>query len=125
MALATFAGGCFWCTEAVFQRLAGVSKVTSGYANSQIGHPSYEQVSSGTTGSAEAIQIEFDPAVISYTTHDPTTPDRQGSDVGSQYRSAIFYHDASQQSAQRNQCGGDQPPNPHHLALGLLGFVTA
>lgn len=96
---ATLAGGCFWCTEAVFQRLKGVTTVVSGYAASQIANPSYKQVCAGTTGAAEAIQITYDPALISYEkllevfwhVHDPTTLNRQGNDTGTQYRSAIFY----------------------------------
>lgn len=102
--LATIANGCFWCTEAVFQRLNGVASVMSGYAGGATEHPSYEQVSTGKTGHAEAIQITFDPEVISFetllevffATHDPTTLNRQGSDVGPQYRSAIFYHSDEQ-----------------------------
>ncbi|MBI2327067.1 peptide-methionine (S)-S-oxide reductase MsrA [Candidatus Curtissbacteria bacterium] len=101
---ATLAGGCFWCTEAVFKRLKGVQSVTSGYAGGQMDKPSYEAVSSGTTGHAEAIQIIFDPKIISYEKllevffklHDPTTMNRQGTDVGHQYRSAIFYQDENQ-----------------------------
>ena len=101
---ATFAGGCFWCLEAVFQPLRGVERVVSGYIGGRRPHPSYEQVCSGATGHAEAIQITFDPDVISYRDlltlffafHDPTTRDRQGPDIGSQYRSAIFTHSAAQ-----------------------------
>lgn len=104
--LATFAGGCFWCTEAIFQRLRGVSKVTSGYTGGKVANPSYEQVSSGTSGHAEALQIEFDPAVITYpalleiffATIDPTTLNRQGNDTGTQYRSAVFYHNGGQKN---------------------------
>lgn len=96
---ATFAGGCFWCTEAIFQRLKGVRSVLPGYSGGKIENPTYEQVCSGTTGHAEAIQIEFDPKIIPFEkllevffyTHDPTTPNKQGNDVGTQYRSAIFY----------------------------------
>ena len=96
---AVLGGGCFWCTEAVFQVLKGVSKVEPGYAGGSLEHPSYEQVSKGDTGHAEVIQITYDPAVISYGdlltvffgSHDPTTPNRQGNDVGEQYRSIIFY----------------------------------
>lgn len=103
---AVFAGGCFWCTEAVFKRLKGVVSVTSGYAGGRTDHPTYEDVSSGETGHAEAVRVEFDPAVISYqkllevfwATHDPTTLNRQGSDVGTQYRSAIFYTTPEQKS---------------------------
>ncbi len=101
---ATLAGGCFWCTEAVFKRLKGVISVMPGYAGGTVLNPTYSQVSRGDTGYAEAIQITFDPAIISYATildvfwaaHDPTTINRQGSDVGTQYRSAIFYHDEEQ-----------------------------
>lgn len=101
---ATLAGGCFWCTEAVFKRLRGVEAVRPGYAASQVANPSYKQVCTGTTGAAEAIQITYDPSIISYETlleifwhlHDPTTLNRQGNDVGTQYRSAIFYHNDEQ-----------------------------
>ncbi|MEK7497757.1 MAG: peptide-methionine (S)-S-oxide reductase MsrA [Patescibacteria group bacterium] len=104
MELATFAGGCFWCTEAIFERLRGVLKVESGYTSGDKEDPSYEEVSSGTTGHAEANQITFDPKIISYKNlleiffklHDPTTINRQGSDIGEQYRSAIFYHSDEQ-----------------------------
>ena len=92
--IATLAGGCFWCTEAIFRRLKGVSKVTAGYAGGTVANPTYEQVCTGRTGHAEAIQIEFDPSVIDYTTilevfmatHDPTSLNQQGADVGTQYR---------------------------------------
>lgn len=107
---ATIAGGCFWCTEAIFKRLKGVNSVVSGYSGGQMENPSYEQVSSGTTNHAEAIQITFDPKVISYEKllevffklHDPTTLNQQGNDVGTQYRSVIFYDDEKQkQTAQK------------------------
>ncbi len=99
-----FANGCFWCTEAVFTSLKGVSSVVSGYTGGTTDSPSYERVSGGNTGHAEAIKIEFDPQVITYedllavffNTHDPTTLNRQGNDVGTQYRSAIFYADEEQ-----------------------------
>lgn len=99
-ALATFGSGCFWCTEAFFQRLEGVSKVVSGYAGGKVKNPTYREVCSGLTGHAEVIQVTYDPAVISYDellevfwgTHDPTTLNRQGADVGTQYRSVVFYH---------------------------------
>ncbi|MBI4421781.1 MAG: peptide-methionine (S)-S-oxide reductase MsrA [Gemmatimonadetes bacterium] len=102
--VATLAGGCFWCLEAVFLELKGVEKVESGYAGGRAPNPSYEDVCSGSTGHAEVVQITFDPEVISYrdlldvffTIHDPTTPDRQGPDVGTQYRSAIFYYSGEQ-----------------------------
>jgi peptide-methionine (S)-S-oxide reductase len=101
---ATLANGCFWCSEAVFARLKGVKSVIPGYSGGKVENPSYEQVCTGRTGHAEAAQIEFDPQVISYEnlldvfwhTHDPTTLNRQGNDVGTQYRSAIFYHDERQ-----------------------------
>ena len=101
---ATLAGGCFWCTEAIFKRLKGVTSVTPGYTGGDVANPTYEMVSSGDTGHAEAVQIKFDPEKISFTklldvfwkVHDPTTLDRQGDDVGTQYRSEIFYHDDSQ-----------------------------
>jgi peptide-methionine (S)-S-oxide reductase len=103
-ATATLAGGCFWCTEAVFKNLTGVEAVESGYIGGETDNPTYEQVCSGTTGHAEAIRVRFDPAQISYAdlldvffaTHDPTTLNRQGNDVGTQYRSAIFPQDESQ-----------------------------
>ncbi len=102
--VATLAGGCFWCIEAVFQRLKGVNRVVSGYVGGSVRHPSYEQVCAGTTGHAEAIEVHFDPETISYRTlvelffafHDPTTLNRQGPDIGTQYRSAIFFHDEDQ-----------------------------
>ncbi len=107
LAVATFGNGCFWCTEAIFQQLNGVKTVLPGYTGGAVENPSYKEVCSGTTGHAEAIQITFDPSVISYRelldvffyTHDPTTLNRQGGDVGSQYRSAIFYHNKEQQTA--------------------------
>jgi peptide-methionine (S)-S-oxide reductase len=104
--VATFGEGCFWCTEAVFQRLDGVASVVSGYSGGQVDNPTYEQVCSGQTGHAEVSQITFDPAKIAYeelldvffSTHNPTTLNRQGNDEGTQYRSVIFYHDGEQKS---------------------------
>lgn len=104
MQIATLANGCFWCSEAIFKRLKGVKSVLPGYSGGIVENPSYEQVCTGKTGHAESIQIEFDPTVIPYEkildvfwhTHDPTTLNRQGNDVGTQYRSAIFYHDQKQ-----------------------------
>ncbi|MFK4793964.1 peptide-methionine (S)-S-oxide reductase MsrA [Sphingobium sp. ZW T5_29] len=104
--IATLAGGCFWCTEAVYQNLKGVQSVESGYIGGNNANPTYEQVCSGTTGHAEAIRITYDPAMISYAdlldiffaTHDPTTLNRQGNDVGTQYRSAIFPHSDEQEA---------------------------
>ncbi|MDE2041228.1 MAG: peptide-methionine (S)-S-oxide reductase MsrA [Patescibacteria group bacterium] len=104
---AVFGGGCFWCTEAVFSSLKGVISVMPGYTGGRVANPTYEQVCAGATGHIEAIKIEFDPSVISYddllavffNTHDPTTRDRQGNDVGEQYASAIFYNNESQKAA--------------------------
>ena len=105
--VATFAGGCFWCLDAVFEELKGVTRVESGYSGGQVANPTYEQVCTGATGHAETVQITFDPKVISYrdlldvffTIHDPTTLNRQGNDVGTQYRSAIFTHSPEQKAA--------------------------
>jgi peptide-methionine (S)-S-oxide reductase len=104
METATFGSGCFWCTEAVFQRLKGVGSVMSGYSGGFVENPSYEEVCTGTTGHAEATQVKYDPAQISFEellevfwkTHDPTTLNQQGNDFGPQYRSAIFYHNDEQ-----------------------------
>jgi peptide-methionine (S)-S-oxide reductase len=101
---ATFGTGCFWCSEAIFQRLRGVVKVISGYSGGHVANPTYEQVCSGTTGHAETVQIIYDPTKITFDellkvfwkTHDPTTLNRQGNDVGTQYRSVIFYHNQEQ-----------------------------
>lgn len=105
--LATFGGGCFWCLEAVFERLAGVIAVESGYAGGEMENPSYHEVCRGTTGHAEVVRITFDPEAIPYPAllevffeiHDPTTLNRQGNDVGTQYRSVIFYHSEQQRRA--------------------------
>jgi peptide-methionine (S)-S-oxide reductase len=107
---AIFANGCFWCTEAVFQRLEGVITVVSGYTGGTIKHPAYREVCTGRTGHAEGIRIDFDPAVISYqtllevffATHDPTTLNRQGNDSGTQYRSGVFYADDIQKTEAYN-----------------------
>jgi peptide-methionine (S)-S-oxide reductase len=104
---ATLGGGCFWCLEAVFEQLRGVEKVVSGYAGGTVANPTYHHVCTGATGHAEVVQVAFDPAVISFrevlevffATHDPTTLNRQGADVGTQYRSAIFYHSPPQRQA--------------------------
>ncbi len=105
--LATFGGGCFWCLDAAFRQLRGVEKVVSGYSGGKRPNPTYEQVCAGVTGHAEVIQITFDPNIISYrdllgvlfTMHDPTTLNRQGNDIGTQYRSVILYHSPEQQQA--------------------------
>ncbi len=102
--VATFGGGCFWCTEAIFLRMKGVSKVVSGYSGGKIKNPTYREVCTGLTGHAEVIQITFNPEVVSYesllevfwNTHDPTTLNRQGADEGTQYRSVVFYHSEEQ-----------------------------
>jgi peptide-methionine (S)-S-oxide reductase len=106
----TFGGGCFWCIEAVFQRLVGVKSVASGYAGGSVPNPTYEAVCSGQTGHAEVIQLEFDPKQITFeklmevfwAAHDPTTLNRQGADVGTQYRSAVFYENEAQKAAAEN-----------------------
>jgi peptide-methionine (S)-S-oxide reductase len=104
LAKATFAGGCFWCTEAVYEQMKGVKSATSGYIGGSVPNPTYQDVCSGLTGHAEAVEIEYDPTVVPYekllevffATHDPTTLNRQGADVGTQYRSGVFYHDDEQ-----------------------------
>lgn len=110
---ATLGGGCFWCLEAVYEQLEGVAEVESGYAGGHTDAPTYEAVCAGTTGHAEVVQVRFDPEVVSYpevlevffAIHDPTTEDRQGNDVGTQYRSAIFTHDAQQQATAQRVIG--------------------
>lgn len=107
---ATFAGGCFWCTEALFLEIKGVEKVLPGYTGGKVENPTYEEVCEGTTGHAEAIEITYNPELVSYEdllevffgTHDPTTLNRQGADVGTQYRSEIFYHSEAQKKAAEN-----------------------
>jgi peptide-methionine (S)-S-oxide reductase len=111
--VAILGGGCFWCLDAIFSELKGVTKVVSGYSGGHVPDPSYEMVCSGRTGHAEVVQITFDPTVISYrellqvffTLHDPTTPNRQGADVGSQYRSIILYHDDRQKAEAERAIG--------------------
>jgi peptide-methionine (S)-S-oxide reductase len=124
METATFGAGCFWCVEAVFQKLKGVETVRSGYMGGRTINPTYEDICTGLTGHAEVIQIEFDPAVISFaellevfwSTHDPTTLNRQGNDVGTQYRSAVFYHNEAQQATaqqyKKELNGANAFPNP-------------
>ncbi|HVF69311.1 MAG TPA: peptide-methionine (S)-S-oxide reductase MsrA [Xanthomonadales bacterium] len=111
MEKATLANGCFWCTEAIFKRLKGVESVKSGYANSNVPNPTYEQVCSKTTGAAEALQIKYDPKIVSFetlldvffATHDPTTLNRDGANVGDDYRSAIFYQNATEKKIAENK----------------------
>lgn len=110
---ATLGGGCFWCLEAVFEQLRGVEKVVSGYCGGAAENPNYRQVCSGTTGHAEVVQVHFDPAIVSFrevlevffAIHDPTTKDRQGADVGTQYRSVVFFHGPEQEAAARSLIG--------------------
>lgn len=110
MEIATLAGGCFWCLEAVYDDLNGVTSVVSGYSGGEVPNPSYKLVCTGTTGHAEVVQVTFDPTVVTYedllnvffTIHDPTTLNRQGADVGTQYRSAIFYHSGEQKDIAEN-----------------------
>jgi peptide-methionine (S)-S-oxide reductase len=114
LAKATFGGGCFWCVEAVFERIPGVKSAVSGYAGGQAENPSYELVCTGLTGHAEVVQVEYDPAVATFDdlldafwqAHDPTTLNRQGPDEGTQYRSVIFYHDDAQKEAALNSIAG-------------------
>jgi peptide-methionine (S)-S-oxide reductase len=111
--LATLGGGCFWCLEAVFQDLKGVDRVVSGYAGGNVPNPSYEAVCTGRTGHAEVVQVTFDPGLLSFRDllrvffgiHDPTTLNRQGADIGTQYRSAIFFHSSAQETAARQVIG--------------------
>ena len=131
--LATLAGGCFWCLEAVFEQIEGVLGVESGYAGGGTANPTYNQVCSGSTGHAEVIQVAFDPAKLTYREvleiffafHDPTTMNRQGADVGTQYRSAIFFHDARQkaeaESVVRELTGGRVLDAPIVTEIALLG----
>jgi len=130
--LATFGGGCFWCTEAVFQQVKGVLKVTSGYSGGTVpGHPTYREVCSGLTGHAEVIQIEFNPTIISYqeiiiifmTTHDPTTLNRQGADVGTEYRSIIFYHSCEQKQIVENIFTELTPYYPNPIVTELVEYI--
>ncbi|MBI2009777.1 MAG: peptide-methionine (S)-S-oxide reductase MsrA [Candidatus Chisholmbacteria bacterium] len=129
---ATFAGGCFWCTEAVFKMLKGVTKVTPGYTGGTMENPHYYTVSMGTTGHAEAIQIEFDPSKIAYpdllhvffATHDPTTLNQQGADSGTQYRSAIFYHDEEQKKQAEKAIKLAQKDHPSKVVTEITRFTT-
>ena len=124
---ATLGGGCFWCLEAVFQRVRGVSKVVSGYAGGHVDNPTYKQICQGDTGHAEVIQITFDPAVVSFENllevfwdiHDPTTLNRQGHDVGTQYRSVIYYHDQAQGAAAEKSLAAAQAHFPKPIVTEL------
>ena len=127
---ATFAGGCFWCTEAIFKRLKGVETVTPGYSGGNVENPTYDQVYTGTTGHAEAIQIEFDPKTITFEKllqvffklHNPTTLNRQGHDVGTQYRSAVFYHDQKQKETAENVKTGMQKIYKGKIVTEIVPF---
>jgi len=128
---ATFGGGCFWCMEAVFERLPGVRSVTSGFAGGHTANPTYEQVCTGTTGHAEVTQIEFYPAKISYEklldvfwqAHDPTTLNRQGADEGTQYRSIILYHSEAQKLAAEKSKAGAQNNFKHPIVTEIVPFT--
>ena len=130
--LATFGGGCFWCLEAVFERLPGVKSVTSGFAGGHTINPTYEQVCTGATGHAEATQIEFDPAKISYEklldvfwqAHDPTTLNRQGADEGTQYRSVILYHGEAQKAAAEKSKAGAQKNFKRPIVTEIVPFTA-
>ena len=129
---ATFAGGCFWCVEAVFQNLRGVSKVESGYIGGHVIDPTYRDVCAGTTGHAEAIRVSFDPTVIGYAdlldvffaTHDPTQLNRQGNDIGTQYRSAIFPHSEMQEAEARTAISRAQPDWPAPIVTTIEADAT-
>jgi peptide-methionine (S)-S-oxide reductase len=128
---ATLSGGCFWAMEAMFSRLKGVEDVEPGYSGGHTANPSYEEVCSGLTGHAETIDVIFDPKVISYnqlmtvffSVHDPTTPNRQGDDEGTNYRSIVFYHDASQKAAAQNAIHAYEQSNPgSHVVTQVVPF---
>ena len=129
--LATFGGGCFWCMEAVFERLPGVKSVTSGFAGGRTANPTYEQVCTGTTGHAEVTQIEFDPANISYEkllevfwqAHNPTTLNQQGADEGTQYRSIILYHDEAQKVAAEKSKAAAQKNFKRPIVTEIVPFT--
>jgi peptide-methionine (S)-S-oxide reductase len=129
--LATLGGGCFWCMEAVFERLPGVRSVTSGFAGGRTANPTYEQVCAGTTGHAEVTQIEFDPSKISYAkllevfwqAHDPTTLNRQGADEGTQYRSIILCHDDAQKAAAEKSRAAAQKDFKHPIVTEIAPFT--
>jgi peptide-methionine (S)-S-oxide reductase len=129
--LATFGGGCFWCLEAVFERLPGVKSVASGFAGGRTANPAYEQVCTGNTGHAEVTRVEFDPARISYAklldvfwqAHDPTTLNRQGADEGTQYRSVILYHSDAQKAAAEQSKAGAQKNFRHPIVTEIAPFT--
>lgn len=128
----TFGGGCFWCLEAVFQRLVGVKHVASGYAGGSVPNPTYKQVCTGETGHAEVVQLEFDPQQISYAklldvfwaAHDPTTLNRQGADVGTQYRSVIYYENDEQKAAAEKSLAAAQPEFKDKIVTEIAPLKT-
>jgi peptide-methionine (S)-S-oxide reductase len=130
--LATLGGGCFWCMEAVFERLPGVKSVASGFAGGRTANPTYEQVCTGQTGHAEVTQIEFDPAGISYAklldvfwqAHDPTTLNRQGADEGTQYRSVVFFHGEAQKAAAERSKADAQKNFKHPIVTEIVPFTN-
>lgn len=132
MEKATFAGGCFWCTEAIFQNIRGVKTVESGYSGGETDNPTYEDVSGSSTGHAETIQITFDPKVVSYKDllyiffkmHDPTTKDRQGADVGSQYRSVVFYHSQEQKKFAQEAMAQFSKDYPSPIVTEIVPFKS-
>lgn len=132
MEKATLAGGCFWCTEGIFKKIKGVIEVASGYSGGKTKNPNYEEVSTGETNHAEAVQLTFDPKIISYKdilyiffkTHDPTTKDKQGADVGSQYRSVIFYHNEGQRKIAEETKKGLQSEFPKEIVTEIAPYVT-
>lgn len=127
----TFGGGCFWCMEAVFQRLKGVKTVASGYAGGDVANPTYKQVCTGETGHAEVVQLEFDPSQVSFETllkvfwaaHDPTTLNRQGPDHGTQYRSVIFYENDAQKAAAEKSKAAAQPEFKDPIVTQIVPFT--
>jgi len=130
--LATLGGGCFWCTEALFQMLPGVKSITSGYAGGHTKNPTYQQVCTGETGHAEVIQIEFDPRIVSYEkiletfweAHDPTTLNQQGADVGTQYRSIILYHNPAQKAAAETSKAAAQKNFSRPIVTEIVPLTT-
>ncbi|MWB96282.1 peptide-methionine (S)-S-oxide reductase MsrA [Flavobacterium sp. GA093] len=130
LSVATFGGGCFWCIEAVIQRLKGIESIKSGYSGGFIKNPPYREVCTGRTGHAEVIQVTFDPAIISYhdlififmTSHDPTTLNRQGADAGTQYRSIILYHDPEQKAIAEQVFEEVKPAYPDPIVTELTPF---
>jgi len=130
--VATLGGGCFWCIEAVYQKMPGILRLTSGYSGGHVTNPTYEQVCTGTTGHAEVVQIEFDPSLITYQqilelfwkAHDPTTLNRQGNDAGTQYRSVIFFHTEEQERIAKTSRTGAQKQFSDPIATEIVPLKT-